>query len=105
MDTPVVVQVSTITKNVLSEPVETWSTYSEPWAEIRALNASERLQGAVEEAKAVYKVRLRYGPDTEGVTADMRIKTSRLMLHIIGQPVKVFDALELLCEVRSIARD
>lgn len=104
MNTPVIVQVATTTKNTLSEPVKSWGKYCDAWAEVKALNASERLQGAVEEAKAVYKVKLRYGSDTIGITADMRIQSNNLTLYITSQPVQVFDALELLCEVRSIDR-
>lgn len=69
------VQTSTSTVNGSNEPVESWSTFCEPWGQIEAktgdehsLETAQRTQAEVE-----YTVAVRSDPETRLITPSMRI--------------------------------
>ena len=69
----ITIQNVTETRDASGGIVETWATYSQPYASVKYSSGSERLQNdrSQTQTKALFKVR--HDSDTSGITEKMRI--------------------------------
>jgi SPP1 family predicted phage head-tail adaptor len=82
----------------IGQPVETWSTFAQPWANIRFLNGVESVKADAEVSVSKASIRIRYRQD---ITAAMRVSYNSITYQIkaVLPDEAKRDHVDLVCEV------
>ena len=102
------VQTSTVSYNASNEPVESWSTFCEPWGKVEPKTGDEHsLPDAMKvESEVEYLVKLRADPDTRRISPRMRIVWNDHGTEVVLAVSAVLrksgrDMIELLAQERN----
>lgn len=71
LDRRVTIESKTVTRDDYGAEVVSWSTFAEVWAEVRDINATERVADQIRTLTRLTMIKTRY---VSGVTSDMRIR-------------------------------
>lgn len=71
LDRRVTIESKTVTRDDYGAEVVSWSTFAEVWAEVRDVNATERVADQIRTLTRLTMIKTRY---VSGVTSDMRIR-------------------------------
>jgi SPP1 family predicted phage head-tail adaptor len=88
------------TPNDTGEPVRTWATFANAWAEVKPLSGREQFLAQQDASLVQYRVRLRY---RAGITPAMRfrVETQILDIEAVLQPDGQRIETQLLCLERK----
>lgn len=88
LDTRVVIQSRTLSKDDLGGPVETWSTFATIWAEVQEQRGTEVAAGRLLQTQGVRAtiIRARW---LAGVNATMRVQFRGRTAQIVSPPVMI----------------
>lgn len=73
LDRRVTIESKTVTRDDYGAELVTWSTFAEVWAEVRDVNAAEKVVDQIRTLTRLTMVKTRY---VSGVTSDMRIRVN-----------------------------
>lgn len=84
--------------DAIGQPIESWSTFAQPWANIRFMNGVESVKGDAEVSVSKASIRIRYRQD---ITEAMRVVYNGITYQIKAVlPDEVGrDHVDLSCEV------
>ena len=99
----VVIERKTITRDSdFGSELVAWETYAERWAEVRDINAVERVSGPLRTVTRVTMVTVRW---VDGLTADMRLRCvddGRLLAITSIAELRRREGQQLVCEEYSV---
>jgi len=91
----ITIQQATTSADGYGEPIASWSSLAEVWAEVLPLTVNERFQAQQINPEATVKMRLRHRDD---VTIHMRVLYEGVYYDIQGvTEIGFHEGLELLC--------
>lgn len=84
--------------DAIGQPIESWSTFAQPWANIRFLNGVESVKGDAEVSVSKASIRIRYRQD---ITEAMRVVYNGITYQIkaVLPDEAGRDHVDLSCEV------
>lgn len=86
----------------LGQPVETWRTVTETWADVRALSTRQWLAAAQVQTNITHQIVIRH---RAGIAPTWRALWRGERLHIVGEPVPMGARKWLRINAESRARD
>ena len=75
----ITIQVNTLTQDAFGEPIESWATFAQPWAEIKSITGGERFTGDQDAAIGSVQFKIR---EMSGINERMRISWDSRLFDI-----------------------
>ena len=90
----ITIQTATEAQNNAGETIETWGTFAQRWAEVKAIKGDEMQQADKVAGRATHTVKIRY---TDNVTIKMRILFSTQTFNIVAiRPDRTDEKFQIL---------
>lgn len=93
LNTKITIESKTETIDSVGDPVNTWATYAEAWAEVRTQSGKEFIRARELHSELTHVLTLRW---ISGVTTDMRVNNNGAYYNILS----VFDPTTRKRELR-----
>lgn len=96
----ITIQQRTTSKDDVGQPLDTWTTFTIAWADIRVQKGLEAIKADKMSSMARASIRIRY---TEGITAGMRVLQGSTTYNIlsVSPDVATRKYVDLACEIAN----
>lgn len=104
LDRRITIERFTSTPNDLNEPIETWSTFLDLWANRSDVSDGERFAAGQVGSFLMTRFTVRHSPDTKTITPKDRINYDGALWSIVGGPKETRDGRNNFLEITAVRR-